>query len=70
MLIKILPGEYLWSEQGFHVLNSDGFAMLAAEEREVEVTDEVQLAIIAEYHRQVRPQPEEPADPQGETTNG
>jgi len=63
MLIKILPGEYLWSESGHHVIGEDGFAKLATEESEVEVTDEAQLAIIEAYQTEKRQVPEAPAEP-------
>lgn len=71
MLIKILPGEYLFSEQGFHVLDSNGFARLATEEVEVEITDETQLAVITAYHETVRPAPPVPEQPtNGDQPNG
>jgi hypothetical protein len=73
MKIKILLGEYMWSEQGLHVLDESGFAKIATEETEVEVTDETQLAIIQAYQEAARPQPpvvEEVAEVEGETTNG
>lgn len=54
MLIKILPGEYLWSESGLHVTNSIGFAIIATEESEVEVADEAQVAIINAYQEERR----------------
>lgn len=54
MLIKILPGEYLWSESGQHVIGDDGFAKIATEECEVEVSDEAQLAVIEEYQTEKR----------------
>jgi len=75
MLIKILPGEYLWSESGHHVIGDDGFAKIATEECEVEVLDEAQLAIIHAYQnekRQTASQPEAEEEPviQEENTNG
>lgn len=57
MLIKILPGEYIFSEQGYHVLDGSGFAQLATEEMEVEISDEVQLAIIKAYQDEKRAVP-------------
>jgi hypothetical protein len=54
MLIKILPGEYLWSESGLHVIDSSGFATIATEESEVEVADEAQVAIIQAYQEEKR----------------
>ena len=54
MLIKILPGEYLWSENGLHVIDSSGFATIATEESEVEVSDEAQVAIIQAYQEERR----------------
>ena len=54
MLIKILPGEYLWSESGLHVIDSSGFATIATEESEVEVADEAQIAIINAYQEERR----------------
>ena len=74
MLVKILPGEYLWSEQGFHVIGDDGFAKLATEECEVEVTDETQLAVIQAYQDEKRkpasqPEAEEQPVIQEENTN-
>ncbi len=72
MKIKILPSEYMWSEQGLHVLDESGFAKIATEETEVEVTNEVQLAVIQAYHESVRPQlpaAEEVPSVQEETTN-
>jgi hypothetical protein len=54
MLIKILPGEYLWSESGLHVIDSSGFATIATEESEVEVADEAQVAIIQAYQEERR----------------
>lgn len=54
MLVKILPGEYLWSESGHHVIGDDGFAKVAAEECEVEVSDEAQLAVIQQYQQEKR----------------
>ena len=65
MLIKILPGEYIFSEQGFHVLDETGFSKLATEEIEVEVTDEVQLELIKAYQDEKRKVP----DIQPETTS-
>jgi len=62
MLIKILPGEYLWSESGHHVVGDDGFAKIATEESEVEVTDEAQLAIIQAYQDQKRKPAEQPQE--------
>lgn len=59
MLIKILPGEYIFSEQGFHVLDETGFAKLATEEQEVEVVNENQLLNIQAYHESVRSKPVE-----------
>jgi hypothetical protein len=61
MLIKILPGEYLWSESGLHVTNSSGFATIATEESEVEVVDEAQIAIIQAYQEERRRAVQEPA---------
>lgn len=40
MKIKILKDEYLFSEQGTHVLDEQGFAVLAQEDCECEVSDE------------------------------
>lgn len=57
MLIKILPGEYIFSEQGFHVLDETGFAKLATEEMEVEISDEVQLELIKAYQDEKRAVP-------------
>lgn len=57
MLIKILPGEYIFSEQGFHVIDETGFAKLATEEMEVEISDEAQLAIIKAYQDEKRAVP-------------
>lgn len=62
MLIKILPGEYLWSENGLHVIDSSGFATIATEESEVEVSDEAQVAIIQAYQEERRRAVEEPAE--------
>lgn len=59
MLIKILPGEYMWSEQGLHLIDENGFAIKADQEIEVEVTNEAQLALIADYQKSVRPQEEQ-----------
>ena len=78
MLIKILPGEYLWSENGLHVIDSSGFATIATEESEVEVADEAQVAIINAYQeerRRVAVPPavesvEEPVVEEPENTNG
>ena len=56
MLIKILPGEYLFSEDGYHVLNSFGYAETASEELEVEVTNEEQIEVILAYQEFVRQQ--------------
>jgi hypothetical protein len=56
MLIKILPGEYLFSPQGTHILDEQGFAVTATEETEVEIEDESQLAVVAAYHAFVRPE--------------
>lgn len=67
MLIKILPGEYMWSEQGFHIIGDAGFALVAEEECEVEVTDENQLAIILAYQQQKRnPEQRKKPEPQPE----
>jgi hypothetical protein len=68
MLIKIFPGEYIWSQDGFHVLDEKGFAQVASEEMQVEVTDEAQLAVIQAYQDFVRQKAEEqPAEePQAE----
>lgn len=57
MLIKILPGEYIFSEQGYHVLDGSGFAQLATEEMDVEITDEVQLELIKAYQGEKRAVP-------------
>jgi hypothetical protein len=57
MKIKILPGEYLFSEQGLHVLDESGFAKIATEETEVEVNDESQLEVIKAYHDEKRKLP-------------
>lgn len=77
MLVRILPGEYLFDERGLHILNDSGFAKLATEEVEVEITDETQLSLIAAYQQLVRPQPvvenEQPQpapQEEGEETNG
>jgi hypothetical protein len=39
MKVKILAGEYLFDEQGLHVLDDRGFALKADAEVEVEVSD-------------------------------
>jgi hypothetical protein len=57
MLIKILPGEYLFSSQGTHILDEQGFAVTAAEETEVEIEDEQQIAVVQAYHAFVRTEP-------------
>ena len=54
----------MWSEQGYHVLDSRGFATVAAEECEVEITNEEQLAIIQSYQEEVRPKPVEVVEEQ------
>lgn len=54
MQITILAGEYLFSEQGFHILDENGFATVASEETTVEVTDEAQIAVIQAYQAFVR----------------
>jgi hypothetical protein len=59
MKITILQGEYIWSEQGHHVLDQQGFAKIAKEEQEVEVVNENQLPTIQAYHESVRPKPVE-----------
>ena len=56
MLIKILPGEYLFSSDGYHILNSVGYAETATEEIEVDVTNEAQLPVILAYQQFVRPE--------------
>ena len=58
MKIKILPGEYIWSEQGLHVLDETGFARRANEKMEVEVVNQAQLPIILAYQESVRPKQE------------
>ena len=40
MKIKILKDEYLFSEQGTHVCDAQGFAIKASEDVECEVSDE------------------------------
>jgi len=40
MKLQILKGEYLFSEQGTHVLDERGFAIPAEENCECEVSDE------------------------------
>ena len=40
MKVKILAGEYLFSEQGVHICNDLGFATKADADVEVEVSDE------------------------------
>lgn len=66
MLIKILPGEYIFSEQGYHVLDSSGFAQLATDEIEVEVTDEVQLELIKAYQDEKRKVPDVQPEPESD----
>jgi hypothetical protein len=52
MKVKILAGEYLFSEQGLHVLDDRGFALKADTEIEVEVSDskadQVKALIVAD----------------------
>jgi len=52
--ITILPGEYLFSESGLHVLDEYGFAIVADEETSVEVTDQERIDFINMYQSFVR----------------
>lgn len=54
MQVQILPGEYLFSEEGFHILDEHGFATVATEETLVEITDQERLDFIAMYQDFVR----------------
>lgn len=58
MKFTILPGEYLFSEEGFHVLDERGMAKVADAEIEIEVTNEDQFPVIEAYQAFVRPQAE------------
>lgn len=60
MKFTILPGEYLFSEEGFHVLDDRGIAQVADAEIEIEVTNEDQFPVIEAYQAFVRPQAENP----------
>ena len=60
MKFIILPGEYLFSEEGFHVLDERGMAQVADAEIEIEVTNEDQFPVIEAYQAFVRPQAETP----------
>lgn len=40
MKIQILKGEYLFCEQGTHVCDENGFAKIAEEDTECEISDE------------------------------
>ncbi len=42
MIIKILPGEYLINENGNHVCDENGFAIISDTEINVEVIDNAQ----------------------------
>jgi hypothetical protein len=54
MQITIQAGEYLFNEDGLHILDAQGFATVATEETTVEVTDEAQIAVIEAYQAFVR----------------
>lgn len=58
MKFTILPGEYLFSEDGYHVLDERGIAKVAEVEIEVEVRNEDQISTIQAYHDFVRVKPE------------
>mgnify|MGYP003329526729 CR=1 FL=1 len=45
MKIKILAGEYLISEQGTHICDSNGFAMRAEEDTECEIKERVDVVL-------------------------
>ena len=62
MLIEILSGEYLFSEEGLHILDERGFARVATETTSVEVVSEERIAFIQAYLEEARyvpPAPEE-----------
>ncbi|CAB5221422.1 hypothetical protein UFOVP244_160 [uncultured Caudovirales phage] len=39
MQIQLVPGDYLWSSEGTHVCDANGFAIVVSEEVSVEVDD-------------------------------
>jgi hypothetical protein len=43
MLIKILKGEELFSEQGTHICDERGFAIIASEDTECEVNERIEI---------------------------
>lgn len=45
MKIKILAGEHLFSEQGTHVCDSNGIALRAVEDVEIEVAERVEIVL-------------------------
>ena len=66
MIIEIKAGEYLFSEQGLHILDEKGFAQIATEDTTVEITDEERISFIQAYHAEVRyvaPEPEQIPEP-------
>lgn len=73
MLIKILKGEQIFSEQGVHVCDERGFAIVASEDTDCEVTDRIEIVKqILKDQRAMRgldedgnpiPPPEEPSIP-------
>jgi hypothetical protein len=40
MQIKLVPGDYLWSSEGTHVCDAQGFAQLVSEATTVEIPDD------------------------------
>jgi len=71
MLIEIKAGEYLFSEQGLHILDEKGFAQVATEDTTVEIVDEERISFIQAYQAEARyvapePQPEPIPEPQPE----
>lgn len=46
MLIKIQKGENVWTSEGFHKVDERGFAVVAEEEMEIEVSDSCADAVL------------------------
>lgn len=63
MLVKILPGEYIFNSDGYNIYDERGYAVTAIEELDVEVENEAQLEMIAKYQAFVRPVPEVVEEP-------